>query len=278
MFRIRHQILTGCVALFCTIGFAQHRPKDVTPEELSAHPRKYDGLLVRVRALLVFGWEGDNFLIDPSKPSPEGFPSRSPAAIWFNCKPEREQQIYGPIRPNDRRRVFGSYTGYFHFVRKPQIMNGAFSPGSLQLDAIEVSIPEPQPRLDSSTPFGLGAEGGNRVESNGRISGTLEHHPAKSDWALVKVFVLQFPNPVLNHPVMEKTLETNESAFEIGPLPPGRYLLGAYVVITLGTPDRYTFANWGWTYFPGVTDVSLAQPIELTEGNAVTGVKLKMAY
>jgi hypothetical protein len=266
MHRIRQRILTGCVALFCTIVFAQ-RPIDVTPEELSAHPQKFDGLLVRVQALLVFGWEGDNFLIDLSKPYPKGFPSRSPASIWFHCKPEREHQVYGPIRP-ERGRVFGSYTGYFHFVRKPQIMSGAFDPGPLQFDAVEVSIPEPQPRLDSSI----------RVESNGRISGTLEHHTPESDWALVKVFVLQFANPVLNHPVMEKDLETNDSAFEIGPLPPGQYLLGAYVVKKLGTPDRYTLANWGWTYFPGVTDVNLAQPIDLAEGKAITNVKLKMAY
>jgi hypothetical protein len=151
MHRLRQQILTGCVALFCTIAFAQHSPRDVTPEDLSAHPRKFDGHFVRVRALLVFGWEGDNFLIDPSKPYPEGFPCRSPASIWFYCKPEREQQVYGPIRPNQRRHVFGSYTGYFHFVRNPQVMNGAFNPGSLQLDAVEVSIPDPQPRFDNPT-------------------------------------------------------------------------------------------------------------------------------
>jgi hypothetical protein len=151
MHRTRQQILTGCVALFCAIALAQHSPIDVTLEDLSLHPRKFDGHLVRVRALLVFGWEGDNFLIDPSKPAPTGFPSRSPASVWFHCKPEREQQIYGPIKPHERGRVLGSYTGYFHFVRKPQIVNGVFNPGSLQLDAVEVSIPDPQPRLDNST-------------------------------------------------------------------------------------------------------------------------------
>jgi hypothetical protein len=266
MHRISQRVLTGCVVLLCTLAFAQ-RPIDVTPEELSAHPQKFDGLLVRVQALLVFGWEGDNFLIDLSKPYPKEFPSRSPATIWFHCKPEREHQVYGAIRP-ERGRVFGSYTGYFHFVDKLPVMNGVFDPGPLQFEAVEVSIPELQPRLDST----------NRVEPSGRISGTLEHHAPESDWALVKVFVLQFPNPVLNHPVMEKTLETHDSAFEIGPLPPGQYLLGAYVVRKLGTPDRYTFANWGWTYFPGVNDANLAQPIAVAEGKTVTEVKLKMGY
>jgi hypothetical protein len=117
-----------------------------------------------------------------------------------------------------------------------------------------------------------------RVESNGRISGTLEHHSPESDWAFVKVFVLQFPNPVLNHPVREMDLELGDSAFEMGPLPPGKYILGAYVVKKIGTPDRFTFADWGWTYFPGVSDMNIAQPIEVAEGKAVTNVKLKMMY
>jgi hypothetical protein len=117
-----------------------------------------------------------------------------------------------------------------------------------------------------------------RVESNGRISGTLQHHIPESDWALVQVFVLQFPNPEPNHPVMEITLEPEATAFEIGPLPPGKYLLGAYVVKKIGTPDRFTFANWGWTYFPGVNDPNLAQPIEVAEGKTVSNVTLKMAY
>ena len=144
MNRIRRLTLAGCIALLCAIAFAQRNPVEVTLEDLSSYPQKFDGHLVRVRALLVLGWEGDNFLIDPSKPTPEGFPSRNPAAVWFHCKPELQKQVYGSIRPNERRRVFGSYTGYFHFVRKPQIMNGAFNPGTLQFDAVEVSIPEPQ--------------------------------------------------------------------------------------------------------------------------------------
>jgi len=58
-------------------------PLDITVSDLSLHPEKFDGHLVRVQALLVFGWEGDNFLLDPLKPSPVSMPSRDPAAIWF---------------------------------------------------------------------------------------------------------------------------------------------------------------------------------------------------
>jgi hypothetical protein len=83
MRQIRQQTLSGCGALFRTIAFAKHRPMDLTHEGLSAHPRKFDGLLVRARVLLVFGWEGDKFLIDPSKPHPQGFPPRRPASVPF---------------------------------------------------------------------------------------------------------------------------------------------------------------------------------------------------
>jgi hypothetical protein len=117
-----------------------------------------------------------------------------------------------------------------------------------------------------------------RVESNGRISGTLDHRPPASDWALLKVFVLPFPNPDWRHPAMEKTLELNESTFEIGPLPPGRYVLGAYLVKKIGTPDRYSLADFGRNYFPGVWDPNLAQPIDVAEGKAVTNVRFKAMF
>ena len=121
-------------------------------------------------------------------------------------------------------------------------------------------------------------EGDLRVESNGRISGTLEHHSPESDWGLLTVMVLAYPNPDWHHPVRETTLEPDASTFEIGPLPPGQYILGGYVLRKVGTPDRYSFANWAWTYFPGVYDPKLAQPIEIVEGKSVSNVKLKMMY
>jgi len=116
------------------------------------------------------------------------------------------------------------------------------------------------------------------VESNGRISGTLVHHASESDWSGLEVIVLAYPNPDWHHPVMEKWLEPDASTFEIGPLPAGQYVLGAYVVRKVGTPDRYSLADWGWTYFPGVYDPKLAQPIEIVEGKSVSNVRLRMMY
>jgi hypothetical protein len=40
-------------------------PTQVSVSDLGRDPQKFDGRLVRVQALLVFGWEGDNFLSDP---------------------------------------------------------------------------------------------------------------------------------------------------------------------------------------------------------------------
>jgi hypothetical protein len=116
------------------------------------------------------------------------------------------------------------------------------------------------------------------VEANGRISGTFEHHSPESDWAGLKVIVLAYPNPDWRHPVRETWLEPDASRFEIGSLPAGQYVLGAYVVQKVGTPDRHSLAYWGWTYFPGVYDPKLAQPIQIVEGKSVSNVKLKMMY
>jgi hypothetical protein len=118
------------------------KPTEVTISELGLHPQKYDRSLVTVHAWLVFGWEGDDFLSDPS---PQNMPSGSPAYVWFYCKPDHEQKVYEIIQPARRRKVRGWFTGYFHFVSIPQ-MNGVFSPGHFKLEVVEAPVLEPQPR------------------------------------------------------------------------------------------------------------------------------------
>jgi hypothetical protein len=114
----------------------------VTISELGLHPEKYDRRLVSVNAWLVFGWEGDDFLSDPS---PQNMPSGGPAYVWFYCKPDHEQKVYDVIAPDKRRKVRGSFVGYFHFVPNPQF-DGVFSPGHFQLEVVEAPVLEPQPR------------------------------------------------------------------------------------------------------------------------------------
>jgi len=116
-------------------------PTDVTVSDLGLRPQKFDGQLVRVQAWLVSGWEGDRFLSDPK---PQNIRHGIPAYVWLYCSLEHEQQVYKPI--GHRVGVYGWFTGYFHFVLKPQIVNGAFYPGNLQFEATEASIPEQQPR------------------------------------------------------------------------------------------------------------------------------------
>ena len=125
-------------------------PVKVTVSELAIHPQRYDGKVVCVNAVAVYGWEGDNFLIDPSKPVPLDIPSRQdPASIWFYPKQLHSMLAHPPPRVDeaieDRRSDCLDFVGYFHFVDKPQMV-GVFYPGSLQLECLgSCPITDPQP-------------------------------------------------------------------------------------------------------------------------------------
>ena len=118
-----------------------------------------------------------------------------------------------------------------------------------------------------------------RTESNGRISGTIDHPAAGSDWGMVKIFAVPLAEPDWHHPIREVTLEPTSAAFEIGPLPPGQYFLGAYVVTKIDVPNGYTFGNLGPLYFPnGATGLSGAEPIDVAQGKVTTNLKFRMMY
>jgi hypothetical protein len=122
-------------------ALAEEIPTAVSITDLSRNPSKFDGRLVLVRARLAFGWEGDNFLFDPSAAvEKEDVSHRSPS-VWFYCKPG--QRICSAISP-DNRPVLGTFMGYFHFVPDQKSrMNDVFDPGPLQLEAIGVSVEDP---------------------------------------------------------------------------------------------------------------------------------------
>jgi len=119
---------------------ASDRPIETSITDLSEHAKSLDGHLVRVPAVLVLGWEGDNFLVDPSKPDPLEMPSRDPASVWFYTKRDSEARVFGAI--GRARVVYGVFEGYFHLVAKPQMVNRVVYPGSLQFEAIEATVPE----------------------------------------------------------------------------------------------------------------------------------------
>jgi hypothetical protein len=107
--------------------------------DLSNNPRKFDGRLVRVRAWLAFGWEGDNFLVDSSEAEPSNMHSHRAPRVWFYSRSDRERQVWDAVNFGGPP-VLGTFTGYFHFVPDPKSrMNGMFDPGPLQLEVIGVS-------------------------------------------------------------------------------------------------------------------------------------------
>jgi len=125
--------------LYCSISSAQTKPIDAAIRDLSQTPRKFDGLLVRLRALAVLGWEGDNFLYDPPEQAAENKRPRRARAVWFYCNAENGRQVYAAI---DRRNSFtkATFTGYFHFVPDPKNRGKhMFDPGRLQLEVVGVS-------------------------------------------------------------------------------------------------------------------------------------------
>jgi hypothetical protein len=106
-----------------------------------------DGKLVRVRARYEAGWEGDNFLVDPTDAvAPKGKPRKPRASLWINCEPRYERLVCGPIYDASvfraQQGAVGTFIGYFHFVpdTKSQWKDGGdFETGPLQFAAIPVS-------------------------------------------------------------------------------------------------------------------------------------------
>jgi hypothetical protein len=135
---IRQPIFVACLALGCSVSFAQELPTLTSVAELSKNPRTFDGRLVRVRARLEFGWEGDNFLSEPAAPASPNSPHQH-AHVWLYCKPDHERQVYGAISVSGGS-VLGTFTGYFHFVPgQKSRMKDTFDPGPWQLEAVGVS-------------------------------------------------------------------------------------------------------------------------------------------
>lgn len=114
-------------------------PSSTSIAELSLNPQAFDGRLVSVRASLVFGWEGDNFLFDTWDLSLGKTPPHNKPSVWFYCRPGYERLVYN-AHPGVHQIVRGRFTGYFHFVPNSEgRVKDNFDPGPLQLEVNAVT-------------------------------------------------------------------------------------------------------------------------------------------
>jgi len=157
-----HSMLFGLVLAFSVDILQGQEPAttdavDVTVSGLSQHPAEFDGRLVRIRAVLACGWEGDDFISDPN---PQSMPSRGLPYVWVYRNFGRERMGVGCSTRGSEQ---GWFTGHFHYLHpkypensvfdpssfkldNSRPSNGMFDTGPLQLEAVAVSILEPQPR------------------------------------------------------------------------------------------------------------------------------------
>lgn len=104
-----------------------------------------DGKLVSISARLEAGWEGNNFLVDPTDAvARKGKPRKPRASLWMYCDPRYERQVCGPVFMasafRGRKGAVGTFIGYFHFVPdKKSQGKDVFETGPLQFSAISVS-------------------------------------------------------------------------------------------------------------------------------------------
>jgi hypothetical protein len=140
MRRIHFEILLAYLVLSCAPSFAQLRPISVDVASLSKSPQKFDGRLVRIRAWLLYGWEGDNFLFDAQSIKPGKAPLENEPSVWFYCRPGSERLMDSGLEKGYPR-VTGTFIGYFHFVpNKKGRMKDVFDPGLLQLEGIAATV------------------------------------------------------------------------------------------------------------------------------------------
>jgi hypothetical protein len=146
MTRIHWQLLVASICILVpSIALPQSSPINVTVANLSLHAREMDGKLVRVRARVEVGWEGDNFLVDPvDAVAQKGKSSNPRARLWIYCDPRYAHQVCDPVFAASASRghegALGTFIGYFHFAPDTKSQTkGVFQTEALQFSATSVS-------------------------------------------------------------------------------------------------------------------------------------------
>ena len=116
-----------------------------------------------------------------------------------------------------------------------------------------------------------------RVELNGRIVGQVSHSPHGDSWVWIALVALSAEKPDLRHPVLEINLHPDQTDFELAPLPPGKYILGAYLSKKVQVDAHaHTFRDTAPTFYPGVSDLKAASPISVDAGQKRSGFSFRM--
>ena len=133
---MRRLLITICALILCVSAWgAQPEPKDVAFAELMQHPETYNGQLVRVRGVCTFGWEGDNFLLDPATPPT----ARSGALPHLWMSPYGKSHALGSLfEAGYGRRSHATLTGYFRIIR-PNTRALTFDPGPYSIEVISAN-------------------------------------------------------------------------------------------------------------------------------------------
>lgn len=118
-----------------------------------------------------------------------------------------------------------------------------------------------------------------RAEASGHIVGQILTGTPASDWALLEVFVLrkeENDDLDVRHKFKYVYVNPNENQFDVGPLPPGHYILGLYLVKKVPTKNGHMLKDTPITFFPGVESISAAEIITLGEGTRVNAINIKL--
>jgi hypothetical protein len=116
-----------------------------------------------------------------------------------------------------------------------------------------------------------------RIELNGRLVGRLEHSSPSGDWVAIHIFAAPEGIRDPRNAALTIQLRPGESDFTLGPLPGGKYVLGAYVSkIVQVDANAHTYRNTAPTFFPGIKEAGEATVITVGPGQKVTNLNFHL--
>ena len=107
--------------------------------------------------------------------------------------------------------------------------------------------------------------------------GRLEHSVPTDDWVAIHIFAAPEGTSDPRNAALSIQIRPNELDFIVGPLPAGKYVLGAYVSKRVQVDAHaHTYRNTAPTFFPGVKDAGKATVITVGSGQKVTNKNFQL--